>query len=237
MNTSDLLAELRGGVLRDADSADALWSDDRLVRYLNDAYEEFAEETLTIRDKTTTSVTQLTLVTGQTDYALNESVLAVYSAQYDTDIYDLPLITHPIQREASYRDTGWFDTATPDSTSGRPRAYQLDESSKTLTVDRAPTATENGKKLFLRVARLPLTLFVAGTDIIPEIPNRYHLALCDGAAATALENHDVDGEQTSRANRRRARFESAMAKAKRRFRRLNRAPTRIEIGAQVRGWP
>ncbi|MGH9895770.1 MAG: hypothetical protein ACREA0_28055, partial [bacterium] len=85
MNTTGLLDELRSNMLRDADSADALWTDDALIRYLNQAYEEFAEETLTLRDKTTAAVTQITLATGVTDYALHAAVLTVYSARYDTD--------------------------------------------------------------------------------------------------------------------------------------------------------
>lgn len=235
MNTTALLAELRTNILRDASSADSLWTDATLVQYLNDAYEEFAEETLTLRDKTTAAVTQITLATGVTDYALHDAVLTVYSARYDTDTYDLPLITHPTVYDHVQRDTDWFDVNNAASTPGRPQAIQLDEATKTFTVYPAPTSAESGKLIRLRVARLPLTLFTVGVDIVPDLPNRYHLALCDGAAALALDNHDVDGEGPARSGRRRAKFDRAMMLAKRRFKRLTKAPTRIDTGWF--GWP
>ncbi len=235
MNTTDLLDELRSNILRDAESADSLWTEETLIRYLNQAYEEFAEETLTLRDKTTPAVTQITLATGVADYTLHAAVLTVYSARYDTDTYDLPLVTHPTVYDDVLRDTDWFDVNNIAHTPGRPRAIQLDEATKTITVYPAPTAAENGKLIRQRVARLPLTLFAASADIVPELPNRYHLLLCDGAAAMAFESHDVDGEGPTRAKRRRAKFETAMATAKRRFKRLTKAPTRIATGGF--GWP
>lgn len=235
MNTSELLNELRTNVLRDAESADSLWSDESLIVYLNNSYEEFAEETLTIRDKTTAAVTQIILSSGVVDYALHEAVLAVYSARYNTDIYDLPLVTHPIQRGGTLVDTNWFDVNGSAAVLGRPTAYQLDEASKILTVYPTPTSVEQGKKLFLRVARLPLTLFSVGADITPEIPRRYHITLADGAAAEALSSHDVDGEAVARATKRRGKFDRAMWLARRRFRRLNKAPIKIDLGRY--SWP
>ncbi|MGH9893173.1 MAG: hypothetical protein ACREA0_14525, partial [bacterium] len=155
--------------------------------------------------------------------------------RYDTDTYDLPLITHPMVYDDVPRDTDWFDVTSAASTPGRPLAHQFDEATKTFTVYPAPTSAENGKLIRFRVARLPLVLFSVGVDIVPELPNRYHLVLCDGAAALALDNHDVDGESVSRSNRRRAKFERAMVTARRRFMRLSKSPTRIATGWY--GWP
>lgn len=235
MNTTDLLTELRTNILRDTESVDSLWSDDTLIAYLNDAYEEFAEETLTIRDKTTVTVTQISLSTGVSDYALHDAVLSVYSVRYDVDTFDLPLVTRPILRSGGLSDTDWFDVSASSSTPGRPVAYQLDEANKTLTAYPAPSSAENGKKLYLRIARLPLALFSVGAEIVPEIPRRYHIALAEGAAAEALSNHDVDGEAVARATKRRGKFDRAMWLARRRFKRLNKAPVRIDTGGY--GWP
>ena len=78
MKLSELLGELRRNVLRDASTAangrdvdDALWSDDALLLYLRDAEEKFVTQTLCLRDSITPAVTQITMVEGQTDYALD----------------------------------------------------------------------------------------------------------------------------------------------------------------------
>lgn len=241
MTQDDLLDELRSNVLRDEEGADSLWTDETLIRYLNDAYEEFAETTLIIRDKTTPDITQLILVVGQTDYVLNNKILVVYSARFDQDTFDLPLATHTLQenRRALFNDdfpSEFFLTQQLDESPGRPRSYELEEAAGVLRVFPAPSTSEDGKILFLRVARLPLTLFAIGASPTIEFPNKYHLSLADGAAALALANHDVDGESSDSGKGRRAMFEKAMDKVVTRFNRLNHAPFRF-AGARELGWP
>jgi len=94
MNLEALLGELRENVLRDdAELAsgpnDFLWSDETLVRYINEAQRKFARKTLLLRDASTPEVAQVTLRAGVSSYVLHDRVLAVVSAKYDTDSVDL----------------------------------------------------------------------------------------------------------------------------------------------------
>lgn len=242
MTQDDLLDELRSNVLRDEEDADSLWTDETLIRYLNDAYEEFAETTLVIRDKTTPDITQIVLTAGVADYELHEKVLTVYSARFDQDTFDLPLATHILQenRRTLFNDdfpSEFFLTQQLDESPGRPRSYELEEATSILRVFPAPSALEAGKILSLRVARLPSKLFNLDCSVNDiELPRRYHLALVDGAAALALANHDVDGEASAEGRTRRTAFDASMNKLVRRFNRLNHAPFRF-AGARELGWP
>ena len=119
MNVGDLLNELREGILHDfsdqiAGSDDRLWSDARLMRYINEAHRKFARDAMIIHDNSTAEVVQVPLVAGQTNYTLHKSILAVITATYGTDQSDLARTGRAVfgyQRTPS--DINFFDTAWP----------------------------------------------------------------------------------------------------------------------------
>ena len=85
MTLDDLLDTLRRDILHDrsdqvAGDNDALWSDTTLIRYIDEAQRRFARRSLCIRDGTS-AVTRFTTVPYQQDYALDPSVITVYSAR------------------------------------------------------------------------------------------------------------------------------------------------------------
>ena len=101
MKLSELLDELRDGILHDvsnqiAGASDYLWTDARLVRYINEAQRRFARLSLTIRDATTPEVCNVVLRAGQSQYDLHPSVLAVISARKDGDNADLVRAGHTV---------------------------------------------------------------------------------------------------------------------------------------------
>lgn len=249
MNLEALLSELRGNVLRDdAELAsgpfDSLWSDETLVRYINDAQQRFARRTLSLRDASTPEVTQVTLATGVSSYVLHESVLAVVSGRYDTDTVDLARIGRMRVMQVQPIDPPWFDPSTAATlTPGRPIAFQTDETldvdskgAVTLTVYPAPSSTENGKIIYIRTARLPLDEFtIDDTQAECELVDDYQLDMLEWAAYRALRNSDIDGH-SSDADKHEKRFNEAVAEVLKDVRRKMRAPMRFEFGQNGFNW-
>ncbi len=216
MNLGDLLDELRVGILNDrsdrvSGSSDYLWTDTRLVRYINEAQKRWARLTLCIRDNTTPDVVEVTLQTGVANYQLHRSVLALISARYQDDAKDLYRAGHSAFDGYKPPDTYFWNPDTLNTLpAGKPIAVSTDETislgvdgtvgTVNLRVYPAPTSDYNGKKIYLRVCRLPLVdLNVKNTKQIPEVPEMHHMEMLDWAAYLALRIVDQDAGDTKRA--------------------------------------
>ena len=249
MNLEALLNELRVNVLRDdAELAsgpdDKLWSDETLVRYINDAMQRFARRTLLLRDASTPEVVEVTLAAGVSTYDLHESVLAVVSASYADETIDLARIGRSLLATLEPYDPPWFDANdTAALTPGKPRAFATDE---TLVVDTkggvhmriwpAPSADEEGTTIFLKVARLPLEPFdVNKMSADCELHDAYVFDMLAWAAYRAFSNSDIDGHSTA-ADKYEARFEKAVGEVLKDNRRKMRAPIRWAFGQGGFSW-
>ena len=243
MNLEALLDELRDNVLRDNSELasgpnDELWSDETLVRYINDAQQRFCRKTLSLRDASTPEVVQVCLATGISSYVLHESVLAVVSARYDTNTTDLHRVGRTLLAQLEPFDPPWFDpnnvaTLTP----GPPIAFSTDETldvdvagAVTLVVYPTPSADEDKKNIHLRVARLPLEQFdVSKLNAECELVEGYQLDMLEWAAFRALRNSDIDGH-SSAASDHEKRFNDAVNEVLKDVRRKMRAPIRFGFG-------
>ena len=253
MNLGDLLSELRVGILNDrsariAGDSDYLWSDETLVRYINEAHRRFARKSLTIRDASTDDVTKVTLVTGQTEYALHPSILAILSIKPEGANGDLTRAGHSVldvyrRDDQTYYDPAYFGTLPP----GPTLAYSTDESLSlddndvnqlvTLRVYPAPSADQNGQVLRMRVIRNPITVFrVDRPEDVPEIPEDFHLAMLDWAAYLALRIVDDDAGNPRRAQEFQAQFEATVKEARNTVMRKMFAPTRWGFGRGGFAW-
>ena len=244
MTLEELLDELRVNVLHDdaglaSGPDDRLWSDDTLVRYLNDAERRFARQTLCLRDASTPEVVEVTLASGVASYTLHRSVRAVVSARYDIDAGDLGRAGHVAMQEIVPPDTRVFDVnAITALTPGRPLAVATDEAldlpenaAVVLTVFQKPSDDEDGKLIRLRVARTPLAdLSLDKTDDAPEIPEEYHLDLCEWAAYRCFRTADLDGA-SDKAAQHEQRFAAAISEVMRDVRKKMHAPARFAFGA------
>lgn len=253
MKLEALLAELRENVLRDdAELAsgpnDQLWTDETLVRYINDAVQRFARKTLSLRDASTPEVVEVSLATGVSTYVLHESILAVVTARYDTDTVDLQRLGRSaIVLAVPLEDPPWFDpSAVAAATPGRPLAFSTDETldvdvkqAVTLTVYPAPTADENGKIIYLRTARMPLVKFdieePGGLEVECELPEAYQLDMLEWAAYRATRNSDIDGH-SSASERHEARFKAACEEVLKDVRRKMHVPIRFAFGSGGFTW-
>lgn len=194
MTLGELIQYLRSELLRDKEQP-YLWSDSALTRYLNEAQDQFARRTHWLVDEES-SFTVLETEVGEQVYSLDPRVVFLYAVYNDEGraLRDGP------RRQMSNQPGAAKPTAfTCDAATGKLRLYP------------APDAVYT---LYLRVARTPLQPLVNDADA-PEIPEEYHLALCDWVAYRALRNNDVETIQMAPADAFRASWELSVRDAKR----------------------
>lgn len=244
MKLSELLDELRQNILHDVSglidgSPDELWSDETLIRYINEAYFRFCRRTLSLTDRTTAEVTQIALATGVDAYDLHLSILAVVSARLEGAPTDLARTGHGVLDAPFHVDDSlYFDvnllTALPP---GKPLAFATDESDSVFRPYPTPSADYNGQIVNLRVIRMPLTRFaLTDLDAEPEIREEWQLGMLDWAAYKALSNHDADSEATERADRRKASFAELVDEATKEAKRRRFASTVWSFGQAGYGY-
>lgn len=209
MKLSELLAHVGANVLDDRTSMlngspDELWSDEVLARFFRRAEDIFAARTQCIKDDTTAACCQITLVAGQTRYDLHASVIQVLSVTPADTSIDLSRADYNTMRPRFDSTPGHFDVNTAYTESpGRPQWFATDVATQAMKIRPAPRAqdvTDIGT-LNLRVARRPLVaLSHDAPDNEPEIPEQYHLDLCDYVAfrALSLPQVDSDGKRESK---------------------------------------
>lgn len=253
MNLGELLQELRENILHDRSDLvsgddDRLWSDETLVRYINEAHRRFARRSLVIRDAVTPEVTQVTLLTGVETYNLHPAVFSIVSARHESSATDLPRIGHSLLSTEQVSNTLFFDINQLEALpAGAPVAFSTDEgfalddddshSVVTLRVFPAPSIDYNNTKLMLRVVRTPLESFdVAYPNAVPEIPPDYHLDMLDWAAYLALRIIDRDAGDAKRAEGFAASFEQHVQAVKRDVLRRMFAPTTWGFGRNGFTW-
>lgn len=252
MNLADQLNELRSNILRDKSDlitgdADQLWSDETLVRYIKDAERRFTRRTLMIRDGTTSLVTQVALVNGTTTYSLHESVLGVLSARYDTDTYDLKRSGHALVNAVNPPEFLSFDPASPYTVApGRPLAFYTDETlvsggqnRVSFSVYPAPSADQTGKKITLRVVRMPTTGYsLEPQDLAREsqIPEDYQLDVLEWAAYRAMRGYDDDVGAAVPAQAHKDAFDEAVMRASLEMKRKTMTATGIRYGGNGFSW-
>lgn len=202
MKLSEILDHIGEHVLDDrtdlaSGPPDSLWPDELLVRYLNDGMNIFCRKAWPIIDDRTVACCVINLVTDQQNYPLHSSVLRVLSATpADTDI-PLLVISHSliVPRPIPALPDCYLQAVPPYvDQAGRPGWYTVDDATRVLRIRPAPdaTAVTDVGTINLRVARLPiLPLDVETPELEPEIPEEYHLDLCDYAVGRALSQPNV----------------------------------------------
>jgi hypothetical protein len=267
---SALLGELRRGRLHDMSAqvsgaaSDYLWSDDQLVRYLNEAQRRFARRSLCIRDGTTPSVTQITTIDGTAttpwtlEYALHPSVIAVLSVRMGQDPVtgqwdncDLARAGHDAFSNYHQPDSYFFNpTMLSNVEPGKPLAWSTDEdiiadpngsfSVMNLRLYPVVSTAYAGMKATLRVIREPINdLTLSNLNAYPEIPASHHLDMIDWAAYLALSSVDTDVAGSGadvRADKFAARFEQHCQDAKREVMRKLFTPLQWGFGSNGFTW-
>jgi hypothetical protein len=226
MRLEDALDELRGSVLRDASSiksgsGDHYWTDEQLVRYINEAHSRFARFSLCLRDDTTPSVTRVVLASGVESYKLHPSIMMILSARHEDDQQDLVRTTHNRAANTANTNTDDWDFSAQVAP-GKPTRFATDEGldpsnnqAIEFRVIGVPDSTQTGKTVYLRVIRKVLTvLTVDDMEAQFETPEDYDLDVLEWAAWRALRNWDLDAQDRAKANDHKKRFEDAVVECR-----------------------
>src|ERR1019366_1621546 len=200
MDGQELLDYTRNDVLKDG-TMPYLWSDDLILRRLNEAERLFARETYALLDDTQTITTQAPVNgVGVKEYAVPEGTLLVSSVTDPTSGRDLTNYTRKFIPNA-------LQTAI-----GIPRSFTMDEATHTVRFFPVPDAVY---VMPIRVMRLPAQDFTLST--CPEIPSEYHIDLASFAAWKCLQDNDNDGGNTKAAERHKTDWNEKVATAKREY--------------------
>jgi len=194
MNLGDLVTHTRESYLRDM-QAPFLWPASELIKYLNEAETLFARHTHVLTDDAS-SVTTLTTEVGKSRYALGPLIVFVYEV-YDDTGWKLRNVTRSKLPKSPYE--------------GKPRMYTLDSGVSSIRLAPLP---DDEYEFTMLVARKPLKAMSTQYDE-PEIPEEYHLALCDYAAYKAVRNNDTEASNVSAGANFREDWEIKLRDAKR----------------------
>lgn len=205
MTGDELLTHTRVDVLHDT-ATPRLWSDDLILRMLNEAERVFARRTYALQDDSS-ALTTIDLSAGEATYALDPKVIHVYSAYLDGYSRDLTNYTHRFIPSLLATSTGTPVIFTVDEAAAKIRVYPVPEKAYTLR---------------LRVARLPLADFTEASS--PEIPEQYHLDLPEFAAMRCLRFAEVDGSNLGSAEVFEKSWATRINEAKREYYRLRTGP-------------
>ena len=208
-------------------SGDNLWSDGFLVRMFNEAARILARRAWVLIEYGVPPAGVITLRTGVSLYPLHKSVLRVFDATPSSQVSPLGR-TEDIQ----LRDTNLLGTdgdlfsayeigeraslaGNTSNTAGPPLAFASDAASRTLRVFPPPTSTQNGLKVYMKVARLPIKqLSLDDTSCGPEVPEEWHISICHYAAGRALVLPNVDASQKPEGRRLLAEFDETVRQAR-----------------------
>ena len=189
MNVEQLIHHTKAHYLRD-ESVVPLWERPELLAYLNEAQSLFARHTHCLVDEVVVET-----VVGEDRYALDPGTVFVMEA------YIEGRLLRPVSR-----------TKLPRSIhQGKPRAYTLDAAMRTMRFGPTPDDVYDVDILY---AHMPYDALVEDEDE-PEIPEEYHLALCDWVAHKALRNNDTEASNTTASENFRASWGESLVQAKR----------------------
>lgn len=237
MKLSELLDHLAVTVLDDrADmlngAASELWSDEALVRWLNEGARYICRRAWVLEDVGHATAGVITLVENTKDYALHKSVVRVLSGRLsDTDL-DLARVPYDLSRpQSSNLPDFFYPDVTFSEDPGRPLAISTDVATRILRVRPKPDATAALLTLQLRVSRMPVVeLDVASPNAEPEIPPEFHMALTDYAAGEALSIPAADANLRTVAKVYKDKWAETVATAREERQRAEMSPAQWRMG-------
>ena len=162
--------------LDDTSTIDQLWTDTELNEYINDAENQSCKIADLLRDSTTASICDITLVNGTATYSISPLILKIFRAFIDGATRPLIQTTKRIL-DLTY--PAWA------SASGDERSFFVGDTNK-ITIYKKP---DGSGTLRLTVSRLPLVAMSADDDT-PEIDEQYHDGMVDWVLYRSYSKQD-----------------------------------------------
>lgn len=212
---------------------DSLWSDATILRYLNEAQRILCRRAWVIIDIGNPTAGMITLAEGVSTYALHTSVIRLYDGTVESETPSIPRYTDAALRAPRSPSLEAFDINRSETyTPGAPIAVASDAGSRLVRVIPAPAAAQTGTRVLLKVARMPIVyLTLDDTEASPEVPEEYHMGLCDYAAGRCLTQPNVDGQAKTDGRILLAGFDNLVIEARRERQRAEMAPARFAFAS------
>lgn len=190
MNLGEALIELRDRL--DDIAEPYLWSNERLVQYIEDAQAEAADRARLILDDES-PLTRFTTEADKALYRLDPAILNVEAVLLDG---------FPLERNHEQ----WLDEHRPRwrSDTGHPLSFIEREDGKHIRLHPTPQSAVPVQMQVYRLPREPLA--ADDLDAEFEIHERHHMRMLDWAARLAYLKRDADTEDRRRADTHEAFF-------------------------------
>ena len=209
-------------------TGDELWSDAFLTRMFNEAQNLLCRRSWAIIEYGKPPAGSITLRAGVSLYPLHPSILRVFDGTptlqtaplgrtEDINLRDTSLVTpYPADAFNAVELGSAASLAGGSATlSGAPLAFATDAASRTLRVFPPPTSVQEGLRVVMKVARLPICpLSLDDTNAEPEVPAEFHEALCHYAAGRALVLPNADSAWNAEGRRLLAEFDETVRQAR-----------------------
>ena len=159
------------------------WSDEDIVRYLNEAVQEACERAKLIEDRRTPEVCSVVVVSGQDTYDLHASVFEIKRLALGGRVLDETSV-----EELDCDAPGW------ERRTGTPRQFIFEQASgaSPASIRLVPAPASSGA-IALTVYRGALKPLRADVDLgKPELPERFHERLLDWVLHRAYLKQDAD---------------------------------------------
>lgn len=214
---------------------DELWSDAFLIRQFNHAASILARRAWVIVDVGNKTAGVLTLVTDKATYSLHPAVLRVYTDGFTISTEELPI---PRYTDGQLRgeplhpwisDAWQFDIDRASTTTAGPTiGIATDAGYRLVRVFPTPSTSENGVRINLKVARLPVCELELGKDKEElETPREFDMAICEYAAGKALSLPNAGGPGKAAGRLLLDGFDRVVREARQERERAERAPGRF----------
>ena len=253
MQIGELIDHVRV-VYLDDDSAqvegdpDYLFGNETIVRLFNEAQRQLCRRAYVLVDNEESAIATIDLdspidYTGLRSVPYDSKIIRVMKVRFSDS--DLPLLTSVAKFTdpppyGSLPDPNYFNVNQPYTfTSGRPGKYALDSSTRYILFDRPLDADTAALDLKLRVARYPLVDLSDDLDQEPEVPEDFHLGLCEYVAWKLFASPNIEAANTAAMRQAKQNWEEVVLEARRStFQRMQHQPGWIfGAWAQHSRWP
>lgn len=225
---------------------DEMFGVESIVRLFNNGQDEFARKTWCLLDDETNTLSTINLdadaangganYTGQKLVRYSTRIVRILRARFsDSDVplaitgygYSEPTAAHRFSMEPF--DVNVVHTLSP----GRPAALFLDAQTRFLKFDRPLDAATAALDLKMRVVHMPWVKLQSDlVEASPEIPEEYHLGLCDYVGKELLKGPNLEAEGRRLRALYATDWAASITAGRREFRRKTQGPIAFKFG----GW-
>ena len=208
------------------DDSAALWTNDEILEYLDEAQQRFVHDTRYLSTAVEVNVTAGTAFVALPDNVIELRDDALRLDAYDTTIYERAMNLLNRSTVDDYGTSAAGPSPLDNTEEGRPRHFSLDPDNNRIHFYPVPD-TDSTARFYAYVEADPLDAW----DDPLSITNRRHIRmLLDGMKELAYAKQDAEVYDPNQVERYRARFMYSISQVNGERQRRRRDPSPIEYG-------